>query len=333
MTIFTEDRIRELLQEAARRTEFARCIVSIDGECNNPPIRAHFIQRALLRNIADEEDKVQQFFHLRPESWDRWSEDRLVRISTRSAAQLRFACATHDGIFHEFEMHGVDWKNPRHKTLLAHRALKASEFVSRRMLRLLEELIPTLDTYQEHEFFQNSRLNLVDFLKFYEPLSLLVQESILRDRYDNIRHRVIYIDAKQSVGAIGVVPHPPQESFIYGEYGNANMVVPITSVPIAVTLLPDSGRQILLLSYNKNSLLDVQNFLDILEYDNGSISTGRLSKKLLEESELIVISPYAWNSFDNAVQHLILSYFRASIGTNNRELDVHPSAVDLFRLS
>lgn len=294
------------------------CFASLEGRCDRELIQAHLIQKALLKNISDKYGKVIQFYHGRKlEKLGSEFGPYISPISVDSSTTWKFTCAHHDKIFSEVEEQNPDWENPRHKTLLAYRALLVNDYVKKWLCKATNEygLYEASETQQEQQ-------------RGAEPLLNAIREALISDSYEDIAHVVVPIDARPSIAAAGVILHPNAGTRYFIHPGIR--LIPVKSSPIAITVLPDSSRQVLLLSYEKEDLLNARYLLDSLEYGNDSVGTAHLSKKILEEMEFIAVSPEAWASFGELKQNDIRYHFLHSMGTTGEEYDISPIYVDLF---
>ena len=312
-----KDENQVLWEDIFERSRPKYCVASLEGHCDEELIRAHLIQKALLKNIADKYGKVIQFYHgLQLEKLGSEFVPYISPISVDSSTTWKFTCAHHDKIFSEVEERNPDWENPRHKTLLAYRALLVNDYVKKWLGKATNEygLYRVSETQREQQ-------------RGSEPLLNAIREALISDSYEDIAHVVVPIDARPSIAAAGVILHPNAGT---GYSIHSDIGLSVKPSPIAITVLPDSSRQVLLLSYEKEDLLNARDLLDSLEYGNDSIGTAHLSKKILEEMEFIAVSPEAWASFGGLKQHYIRFHFENSMGTTGEEYDISPIYVNLF---
>ena len=103
--------------------------------------------------------------------------------------------------------------------------------------------------------------------------------------------------------------------------------------PILITVLPSKNEQMIMLSYLFDDYLNVRDLMDKLKCNCDSIDTGELSKKLIEELKIILISPKIWQSFDARKQWLIENYWYDSIGNSEQDFNINPALVDMFSTS
>ena len=121
--------IKEIMQDA--RYNHGECLhPGAPENCSGSIIRAHTVQKALLRHIADSDKQVYT-----PEV-DFFSADDLVRIkkvSIRNASIFHGFCEAHDSeLFQPIEVDSIQL-NREHAFLLAYRALSLELFAKRRI--------------------------------------------------------------------------------------------------------------------------------------------------------------------------------------------------------
>ena len=161
-----------------------------------------------------------------------------------------------------------------------------------------------------------------------EPLGYAIRKSLEKPDSGQLYHSLAYIHNKPRIAASGIIMHPPMgthfRDFDYNRY------IPVSSSPVVVTVLPAKGRQVVMFSYTLDGMLNARFLLDGLEYHEGTIGTARLSKKLLEEMEVIHISPRAWKSLSSIKQNAVKRYFHDSMGRSETDFNISPARVDLF---
>ena len=242
-------------------------------------------------------------------------------MSTKLAARRQFLCDGHEGFFSDIENPKPNWDDPIHLLKLAYRSCRIEAYIKEWFVGV-GSTVPGVAEMAEANRQQLS-------------LALSLSESIRNDLIDEAlnetRHSVAYINCRPTVAAAGLIAHPPLDSFYYDTW--TNDFIPVPSSPIVITVLPERGRQVALFSYRRDGLFDATDLLEDLEYANETISTGKLSKKIIEEMELIHISPDAWERLGEVKQSTILSYYMNSMFTSENELTISPHLVDLFMAS
>ena len=316
---------RQRLFELLPEVEPKRCFVDLVGACREKPVRAHFIQRGLLKYIANANDKLRTLYsvnlniainHEIDASY--FDQIRHDEVSTKSAARRKFVCAEHEKLFTETEHPSPDWENTRHKALLAYRTLLAEWYTKEWFAQAYAKMGWSTMYHRQRSL-----------LGAYEPLKTAVKRAIASNEYEGLHHIVIDLGVSPVVAATGVMFNVPQGSSMYNIVEHT--IVPLSSRPLAVSVLPSRGRQVLLLTCVREHFLDAHDFLRRVSYSNGNIDCALLSKLLLEELEFIHISPGIWRSYGPTKQQRILDYFKYSIGTTEQEFSIPSHLVDLFR--
>ena len=122
-------KIKEIMQDA--RYNHGECLhPGAPENCSGSIIRAHTVQKALLRHIADSDKQVYT-----PEA-DFFSADEAIRIkkvSIKNASIFRGFCEAHDSeLFQPIEVDSIQL-NREHAFLLAYRALSLELYAKRKI--------------------------------------------------------------------------------------------------------------------------------------------------------------------------------------------------------
>ena len=311
-------------------SEPRRCIVSLEGLCEQKATRGHFLQHALVKRIADKDDYVMQFYHGKMERFaSSMALDLPSRVKSRPSARYQFSCRIHEEFFQEMENPQPDYDNPRHLALLAYRSTLVSLYTKLWLARAFDGMAARVESVGHRMFSEMQASHFRDGLAFEDPLRMALAAALAADDFEAIDHRVVYIRREPTIAATGVLAHPLRGSrFVDGE---RRRIIPMQSSPIALTILPDTGVQVLVLSYERTAVLDVHDLMEHLEHYSGTIGTARLSKKILEETEFLVVSPDTWKSFGPVKQSEIKDYYLDSVGTAEHEFTIAADRVDLFR--
>ena len=311
-----DDGFGELLQASEPR----RCMFDLEGRCDNAPVDGHFIQEGLLKLIRDSNGHVISFYNYQPQNWTELDvEFALSRpLSPAEAARIKFLCNDHEQFFWPVENPSPDWDNPEHKARLAYRGCLMNHYIKEWFITFASH-IPFLS-----EVFATHQQQLFGAL----PLEDALREHLNGTDFNRLRHTVARVRGRPIIAASGVILHPPLGTKMY--YSWDGRVLPVRSSPIVVTVLPGKGEQVAMFSHTVEGAMDAQDLLDRLEYHNGSIATARLSKKLIEELEVIHMSPRAWASLGKPKQEFITQYWKISSQTSEDEFDIPPFQVDLF---
>ena len=305
-----------LLEEKEPR----RCMFDLEGRCEKTPVNGHFIQEGLLKLIRDSNREVKSFYNLNAENLSEMSPFYGLSnsISTKLAARRPFLCKVHEQSFATVENPKPNWDNPLHLSTVSYRACLINSYIKEWFIKVWSEL----------PFMWNQGDAQDQQLKLATPLLESIRNDLIGQKQEEIRHAVAYIECQPTFAATGVIAHPPIGSFFYNEW--ENRIIPVSSSPIAITVLPQRGGQVALLSYKRDDFLDGQDLLNRLEYSDHSISTGKLSKKIIEEMELIHISPVAWDAFGEIKQTTILNYWIDAMHSSENEVTISPNLVDLL---
>ena len=277
-----EQQARARFIEAIHQAEPQRCMVDLEGPCDAKPVRAHYIQKGLLKHLAGALEKKMHalYSHDAASFVDRrpYPDQLLTRkVFPRSAARMPFICEEHEKLFRKIENKGFDFRDLRHTALLAYRVLLAESYI-KEWFRQAGVL------YGSHRLVASQE----EYMRFFNPLKNIVRQAIIDGNYAEIGSKAIEFGTTQSVAASGVAPSFMMDARVYDSVSNA--IIPIPSSPMVINILPWQGRQALLLTYAKKNFLDARHFLDRIDYTYGYLSTSKLAKILLEEVEVILIS-------------------------------------------
>ena len=295
----------------------------LEGQCDNCPVDAHFIQEGLLKLIQDSKKKVRSFYNLRATAWRELDVEHALNhpISPNEAAKFQFLCDDHEKFFWPVENPGPNWDDPEHRAKLVYRACLMNRYIREWFVTFCSNF-PFLSNVLKSE--QRQLTGVI-------PLETATRKCLTGIDAGQLLHAVARIPGKPIIAASGILFHPlPGTAMHVGWVGK---MVPMSSSPIAVTVLPARKEQLVMFSYTAAGMLDAKFLLDSLEYCNGSIGTARLSKKLLEEMELIHISPKAWASLGRPKREFITQYWYDSWNTTASEIDTSPSYLNLFATS
>ena len=298
-----------------------RCMFDLQGRCEATPVNGHFIQEGLLKLIRDANREVKSFYNLNAEELSEMSPIYGLNnaISTKLAARRPFLCKRHEKFFAAVENPKPHWDNPLHLTTVSYRACLINWYIKEWFIDVWSEL-PLMWNQRDA---QRRQLNLA------VPLIESIRNDLITEKQEEIRHEAAFIKCRPTLAATGVIAHLPIGSYFYNPWENTTF--PASSSPIAITVLPQKGGQVALLSYRRDDLLDAQDLLNKLEYVRGTIATGKLSKKVIEEMELIHISPVAWDKFGETRQSTILNYWIEAMHSSEDEVTISPNLVDLFK--
>ena len=321
MTIYSPIHPQEVdFEDLLKRSEPRRCMFDLDGECDNDPVRGHFIQKGLLKLIQDSRKRIIHFTDLRATNWEQLGVEYALShpLSPDEAATREFLCTEHEKFFWRIENPDPNWDSPEHKALLAYRACLINRYTKEWFIDLSSR-IPSMSQVSH---------TLKDQLLNAKPLETAIREYLTGINQDRLRHAVASIPGRPIIAASGVIYHPLLGSRLRDDWDGS--VIPLPSSPIVITVLPARKAQVVMFSYPSDGVLNAEALLDAMGYHSGFISTAKLSKKLVEEIEFIQMSPKAWASLGKVKQEFIKWYVIASFVTSENELDPSPSRVDLF---
>ena len=301
-------------------SEPKRCVFDLEGQCSNDPVKGHFIQAGLLKLIQDSKKQIISFYNFQARNWNELDVEFALdqRTSPAEAANLQFLCTDHERFFWCVENPSPDWNDPEHKARLLYRVCLMNRYVREWFIEFGSNF----------PFLRQMAVAEEQQLRHVTGLESATRNYLNGTDLNQLRHTVAHIEGRPIIAASGVILHPLPGSAVL--VNRDYRVIPMSSSPIAITILPAKREQVAMFSYTLEGSMDARHLLDGLEYHNGTIGTARLSKKLLEEMEVIHISPQAWASLGRPKQENITQYWKASYSTSQNEVDIFPSHVDLF---
>ncbi len=302
----------------AIRTKPRRCMDNLDGDCTQPPLNGHFIQVGLLKKIA-RGGKLLQFYHVPTGNGEDFISNPIPpwTVEPKKAASWTFLCGRHEKFFWEAENPRPDWSNIRHQTKLAYRAMLANAYLKEWMSVVCQEMnLPDeVKIHREHR-------------KATIPLEMAIMRALSEGSYDGLRHDIVPIPGRPVVATTGVIIDKIYTSGIYGPHGET--LVSSIPTPIVLTIMPDDKQHLLLITYKKDDLLNVQMFMRRIGLVGNSVNTAELSKKILEEMEYIEISQRQWESFNVQKRDDISNHYVDSMQTTPFDFDTPAHRLDLF---
>ena len=306
----------QLIEEMEPR----RCMFDLFGRCDAPSVNGHFIQEGLIKLLRNRDKEVKSFYNFAARNLSEMSVFHTMNeaISTKLAARRPFLCRKHEEFFADIENPRPNWDDPVHLLKIAYRSCLIEVYIKEWFIGVWSK-IPVMKAHLEIQKRQ---------LRFASSLAEAIRNDLRESGCNEIKHVIAYIHCRPMIAATGVIGHPNRGAFIFDELNNR--IFPLQSSPFTISVLPERGRQIVLFSYKREGLLDARHLLDGLEYSNETISTGKLSKKIIEEMELIHISPDAWERLGEMKQERILAYWIDSRGLSEEEFTIPPNLVDLF---
>lgn len=298
----------------------ARCLIGPPAECNKKIIRAHSVQEAKLRLIADEHGNV---YTLSPdvmktitrkgdEKYTMEDEFLQYRSINNSLMTGKWACAYHDNkVFSAIEKDAIDPDNEEHCLLLSHRATTVDYFAKHVMRKFFMEL--AWEFPNDHSsldiLIHTGRLELV--MNFHMKIKQAL-EDLRNGENSTIEHRHILIHNHPRIASTllttrgGDIISTPRE---IEAINKMNVLVPPMEIPMIVTVYPEIDKSVAVLSFPKAWQGFVRVIMPAFWENDESISSALLSKTLLEETDNIMISPVAWHAFSERKKRRILSQF------------------------
>ena len=298
----------------------AQCLIGPLAECNEKIIGAHSVQKAKLRMIADEYDKVYILTSdvvksITMKSANEYKrEDEFLQYRSINSKMLarKWACSYHDNkTFALIEKNSIDLNDEEHCLLLAHRAMTYECFAKRVMHRFYVEKsseFPSVQSNLEIIVHAGRRDLAMEFHK-------RIRQSVLdfQNGKDSVMdHRYIFIRSRPRIAATlvttrgGNIVSTKRE---IEEIERMNILVPAIEIPLIVTVYPEIDKSVALLSFPKGWEEFVRIIMPAFWESDESIASSLLSKTLLEETDNIMISPAAWHAFSKKKQRRIMDQF------------------------
>ena len=320
-----------------------KCMVHTEGQCNETAVKCHVIPVSRLRLIGDGNNRVITSFL---DSRKRAHLDDVMRRDFDRPAPFRFehrninnpqmtrriACAKHDNdMFTAIDDLDIDLENPRNLALICYRSLLARIFID------------------QYTIFVNDRFALSNIHGYFDEtipgkrnISLLKceYETMLRSgEFDSWRFKTIHFNTKSTIAASAVFMRRPTVDE-YQKLGNS-VILPadglsIKPIPIIVTIYPKEHGQIAVIAYPKWADRIAHIMVNALDETDNWTRSALLSMTILEETEIIMISPEYWDSLTSSGQELITRYFLYTMPGNGGSFvrpDIHPQNFNLFAMN
>ncbi len=320
-----------------------KCMVHTDGQCNETAVKCHVIPISRLRLIADGNNRVITSIL---DSKKRAHLDNIMRRDFDRPAPFRFehrninnpqmtrriACAKHDNdVFTAIDDREIDWEDSRNLALICYRSTLARIFID------------------QYTIFVNDRIKLSNIHGYFDgsipekrDVSLLRYEfeTMLRSgEFDSWRFETIHFATKSTIAASAVFMrrHTVDE---YKQLGNS-VVLPaqglsMKPIPIIVTIYPNEHGQIAVIAYPKWADSIARIMVAALDETDSWTQSALLSMTILEETEIIMISPEYWDSLTSSGQELIEEYFLYTMPGNGVSIerpDIDPQKFNLFAMN
>ena len=327
------------------------CRVNVHDQCNELAIKGHVIPSSRLRLIADKNNRVITSLF---DSKKRATIDNILRKNYEGTQPFifelrninnyqltrRFACAQHDNhFFHLIDNSDIDWKDPQTLTLICYRAILSEMYIDKYTM-----------------FVHNKTKFSTGFEYLGRPVHLRALMSRLKDEFETMlrnqdfdrwQFEVLHFRSDPTIAASAVVFR--ELTFDELKHLNSSIVLPVTGfsivlpatgfsmkpVPIVIAIYPESGGQSVVVAFPRWAYQIVQIIIEALGAQDKPTQSALLSRTLLEETEVIMISRRHWDSLGQQHQQLIEKYFEMTTPWNvyaTSRSDIDPHLLNLFKL-
>ena len=316
----------------------AQCMVELGARCTEPTIKGHVISASRLRLIADKRNRVmtsildlQKRADQEHISRIRSTEEPAFKFDSRNVGNYSFtrrmACQRHDNdLFHTIEDQEIDWYNPRSLVLISYRSLLAQIFTER-YKKFVEDSI---------HFTTGIVISNPTRDRELHKAKRDLERMISNEEYGAWEFKVLQFEVRPVIAASGVI----LRGFTWDEYKSleVDIVLPFDGssmipVPIIITVYPGSNKQSAIIAYPKWAVRIAHKIVDALNQKDVFMRASMLSRSLIEETEVIIVSSDLWDAFGADKQRAIQNYFDMSTpwfpGADTRP-DVDPRIFDLF---
>ena len=300
-----------LLEEAFKATWTTGCSVAIDGPCQRPIVQGHIIPESRLKAISrNGQVIVAEPRPINIETMDQYADQLTFRsVSTSVATTDFFSCQTDDsGTFQLIEQSEVDWFADDERlmeklALCAYKAILPSYVRQDRNARMWEHLATMADPARPELMAHNA---VMLALKERRQANVtgkvkgLIEEMIRVDDFRHMTHVIIHTGPDPLIAANTFFTTSPflREDLFEGE------------VPQFITAYPSKCGQTVIRSWitpDHPSLTFIE--LDAEKSQSRHLEAQAASALILQESEVIAISPDAWEDYGEARQDSIRDHF------------------------
>ena len=316
--------VQDPFQYARQEAEKAesRCLIGPEKECGPKIIKAHWLQQTKLKLIAKDGKVLVMTPDLRkpvraklamPRTWRQYFE---IRSISNRLMTGRMACAYHDNqTFSEIENRRLDPSNLHHCLLLAYRAVLFQLHEKRVAAKTFETLAPSHRLFAVQYRLLREAVSEVSRAKAH--LDKLVFAGRAPNGAPEMEHVHVSIESGPSVAASAVIMRDgpriaftPRELEAVIEAGVPRSPYP---VPIIITVYPEPKKHIAIVSFLKGTESLARIVVPAIDEPRRGHAAALLSKTLLEESENIIVSPTAWQSFGRAKRRRIFQQFDGTV--------------------
>ena len=315
-----------------------QCMIELGEPCAEAAIKGHVIPASRLRLLADSRNRVvtsitdsrkraDQSHISKTGSIERPSFSFDSRNISNYLFTRRMACQRHDNdLFRIVEDQEIDWNDSRSLTILTYRSLLSQIFIDH------------YKAFIHNEIFFTTGIEMTDPVSDRKLLETKrdLERMIHENAYEPWEFKVFQFEIHPAIAASGVI----LRGFTWDEYGRLgnNLILPFDEsnmilVPIIITVYPGSNKQSAVISYPKWAMKIARIIVDALNQEDEFIRASMLSRSLIEETEVIIVSTELWNAFGADKQRAIEMYFEMSTpwspGADMRP-DIDPRIFDLF---
>ena len=307
----------QLYLDAISAVQTSTCLVGINGPCHNPTVEGHIIPKSRLESISQGKEVIVAEFppitHL-PTIGDYHYQKPFRPVRTTIATTDRFSCQPHDiGVFQSAEQNEIDWRSDpktimKNLALLDYKAVLSTYARQDRNAKIWEQLASMNDPGDPNLLPQNA-LNMAGWERTYANRTKKVKDDLewmLRhEDYEHMTHVIVQTGPNPLVAA---------NTFFTLAYNLAEDPVhylgPIGHAPQFITAYPSTHGQTVIRSWITPNCPH----LTILNGDPSNaperhVQAQALSILLLEQSEVIAISPRVWNGYGGVKQKVIREHF------------------------
>ena len=332
-----------LLQEAVDAEQNANCAVAIDKQCNLPAIWGHIIPKSRLEVISRNRQVI--VAEVPPTNDVRQIGRRTDRVTFRAlspkkATTDRFSCGTHDiETFRDIEQEEVDWrlddgKTMRRLVLLAYKATLPTYVREDRNARIFERCVRAMD-HDNQELAPETAVSLATWhrtqAKRTGVVKSILEQMIRNQDYDHMTHIVTQTGSvpllaawafflsrsvlvEQATGNWGPEGYTPQFIMAYpSSYGQTIIRSWITPGHPSLTILP----------------------LGLSDAPHRHQEAQVASIHLLQQSDVIAISPPVWENYGHTKQRIIREHFEMTVPHSGSQIQAveklpDPQLLNLF---
>lgn len=230
----------------------------------------------------------------------------------------KWACSYHDNeTFSLIEDGDIDPENEKHCLLLAYRSTLFNHFQKHMRAIYSWQLFEEFPDRQK--FILPHLLIHIDHQRISERFNLQIKYALQcaqAGQKSGMEHRVIHINRPPRLAATIVTMRGGEGIATPNEIKRMKrnkILVPATEIPLIVTVYPETDSHVAVLSFPQGWSPFVRNIIPAFWEENENNYSALISKTILEETENIMISPSAWESFSDHKKQRILCQFFTTI--------------------